>query len=164
MTARHGQAHPLTVGRSSTTARPIDNFINAHVRCTNETVLQRSRITCGYGCFLHGLRRSGFDIQVLLPMNIFFHTASPREIECEVHFTDGKVYNFKVSCQASKNNYHVVTGRPFDQIAKLLVKIDDYWYTEQITSYAGDINIKVDGREKYTQMLRDAAMKVKPSG
>jgi hypothetical protein len=100
-------------------------------------------------------------------MNIFFQTAAPKEVEGEIHFTDGTVYNFEVSCQPSTQsnhqNLHVVVGRTNEHVDKLLVKIDDYWYTEPVNCHASAITIKINGREKYTQMLRDAAMKVKPS-
>lgn len=97
-------------------------------------------------------------------MNIFFTTASLHDVEVELHFTDGKKYGFEARCQPHKQNFHVVVGRLHGEIEKMLVRIDDYWYTERIEPYAGDITIKIDGREKYTQMLRDAAMKVKPNG
>lgn len=95
-------------------------------------------------------------------MNINFVTASPHHVEVEMHFTDGKIYNFEVSCQPHIINMHTAIGRRNAEIAKMLVKIDEYWYTEQVPANCDHITIKIDGREKYTQMLRDAAMKVKP--
>jgi hypothetical protein len=96
-------------------------------------------------------------------MNIHFQTKAPREIEGELHFTDGKIYSFKVRCHGHGSTTHTVVGRWRADISRLLVKVDDYWYDEPLTMTPFDtMTIKIDGREKYTQMLRDAAMRVKP--
>jgi len=94
-------------------------------------------------------------------MNIFFSTVSSRKVEVHFRFKDGAVYGFEKICGAGKENMHVIVGRWPEDVQQLLVKVDDYWYDEALSP---DMTIKLDGREKYTQMLRDAAMRVKPEG
>jgi hypothetical protein len=96
-------------------------------------------------------------------MNIHFETTANQKVEVELHFADGKKYGFEVSCHAHSTTVHTVVGRWRADISRLLVKVDDYWYDEPVNMPVYDVmTIKLDGREKYTQMLRDAAMRVKP--
>jgi hypothetical protein len=98
-------------------------------------------------------------------MNIHFHTGSFREVEVELHFTDGKIYQFTQNCKPQAENTHTVVGRWPNRVNKLLVKTEDYWYDEPLSVGPDDsLTIELEGREKYTQMLRDAAMRVKPEG
>lgn len=96
-------------------------------------------------------------------MNVYVDTQIARDIEIELRFTDKSVYNFKMRCDPHSNNRHVVVGRINGDVLQLIIKADDYWYDETLLARAvDDITIVLDGREKYTQMLRDAAMRSKP--
>ena len=96
-------------------------------------------------------------------MNIHFETTCSREVEVELIFSDGKKYGFTKKCYYGAVNTHTVIGRWPATVERMLVKTDDYWYNEPLILGPYDsLTIKLDGREKYTQMLRDAAMRVKP--
>ena len=96
-------------------------------------------------------------------MNVHFETNAIRDVEVELHFTDGKIYSFRTHCHPHNRNTHTVVGRWPEHTSKLLVMTDSYWYDEPlIVGPDDDLTIQLDGRDKYTQMLRDAAMRVKP--
>lgn len=96
-------------------------------------------------------------------MNIHFETEVARDVELELHFTDGNIYTHKTRVLPYTRNTHTVVGRSHSHVKKLLVKTDDYWYDETVLLGPDDeLTIQMAGREKYTQMLRDAAMRVKP--
>lgn len=96
-------------------------------------------------------------------MNIHFRTEIARDVEIELHFTDGKVYTHKARVLPYTRNTHTVVGRGHASISTFLVKTDGYWYDHTVLiTPADELTIELDGREHYTQMLRDAAMRSKP--
>jgi hypothetical protein len=105
-------------------------------------------------------------------MNITFESDRPVEAECEVHFNDKTFYRFDIKVDQLYSVYgapleakHTVPGRWLPDVNKVLVRYLDYWYEEYVPRggdpHAG-LKIKLTGRDRATQMLRDAAMRAKP--
>jgi hypothetical protein len=101
-------------------------------------------------------------------MIIRFLNARPGKIPCEVLFFDRTVY--KTACRPSISPYSILMiGRQLHEVRKIKYCYEDYWYeyypvaTDTASFVKPDVlDIDLKDKDKYTQMLRDAAMRAKP--
>lgn len=103
-------------------------------------------------------------------MEVIIQADRPTTVEVELHFYDKSVYAFQAqvfhapytSNIMEEARYHVV-GRQLRDVNKFLVKYQEYWYEEYVPqSGDGNLVVKLHGRDRATQLLRDAAMRAKP--
>lgn len=103
-------------------------------------------------------------------MEVVIQADRPTTVDIELHFYDKIVYAFTV--EIHRNPYssnimdegrHHVVGRRLRDVNKFLVKYQEYWYEEYVPqSGDGNLVVKLHGRDRATQLLRDAAMRAKP--
>lgn len=101
-------------------------------------------------------------------MEVIVKSDRPTAVEVELHFWDSAVYCFTAVLEPSpyvmgcESRTHVV-GRRLMDVNKFLVKYNEYWYEEFVPRKGdGDLIVRLSGRDRATQMLRDAAMRAKP--
>lgn len=97
-------------------------------------------------------------------MNITFLSDKQLEIRGEIHFTDKLIYYFKVfhNGYAGLPAVHVVTGRTADEVTALHLEYSGMRYQYPVLLKPdGDLeDIKISGgRDHWSQLLREAAMK-----
>ena len=103
-------------------------------------------------------------------MEVVIQADRPVTVDVELHFYDKTVYAFTAdihhnpySSNIMNESRHHVVGRQLRDVNKFLVKYQEYWYEEYVPqSGDGNLVVKLHGRDRATQMLRDAAMRAKP--